>query len=294
MIIRLLGVVLALNAVALGQTPQADAQRAHDAGEYREALRQIAQAMSNGRLSVDERYSLLMLRGESLLRLGERTLASNTFSQAANLHPDVKQTALARSMAELARRSPNNLYRPETGTARDPIDIIGPESRALAFTAMFADTLEALRPRVQTALRAETLPPVAELIQPVLDLGAMEYQATGTTDQTRPMLADLGNHARTLMSREIRRMGFRVSILTDVSNSIEDSSWGLSRRGTRSVEQRELRDLAAELRYIAEVAQEARSRAREIGFDGAAWESIVCDAFDTANRAEAVLNDRMR
>jgi hypothetical protein len=293
-VIWVLSVVLALNAAALSQTPQADAQRAHADGDYREALRHIAQAMSSGQLSVEQRYSLLMLRGDTLLRLGERMLASNTFNQAANLHPDVRETALARAMAELARRSPNNQYRPETGPTLEPIDIVSPDSRPQAFAALFADTLASLRPRVRAALRADTLPPTIALIQPVIDMGAMEYQATGAADETRQILTELGDHARVLMSREIRRLGFRVGHLMDLSHSIQDSSWGFSRRGLQFPEERELRELAAELRQIAEVAQESRTRARELGFDGSAWESIICDAFDLAHRAEAVLGSGRR
>jgi hypothetical protein len=277
--------------ICSAQATLPQAQEKFDEGDYREALKLISQGLSTPRLAPNQRYALLMLRGESLLRLDERSLAIDAYKSAAEAKAGAKETAVARATCALIRKSQKSMYRPmSAGGSTEPIDIVDPESRKKAFAALYADSQAMMQKKVEAALRATTLPPIVEVIQPLLDQGAMEYLATGSAPQTRQTLTELGDHARQLMSAELQRVAYRIDQLRDTSTSITGDQWGFGQRGLQIPEQRELQDLVTYVRQIQTTAQRARARARELDFDGSAWEPIISDAAELADRGEAVLN----
>jgi hypothetical protein len=286
---------LLITSICRAQATLPEAQAKFDAGEYRDALRLISQALSASQQQPEQRYSLLMLRGETMLRLGERSSAIDAFRAAAEAKAGPKQTAIARATSALVRRSQNNKYRPmSAGASAEPIDILDPTSRTKAFAALYADTQASNQPKVQQAMNATTLPPIVEVIQPLLDQGAMEYLATGSAPQTRQTLTELGDHARGLMNSELQRVSHRIDQLRDTAGSITGDQWGFGQRGLQIPEQRELQDLVTYVRQIQTTAQHARARARELDFDGSAWEPIISDAADLADRGEAVLGNQQQ
>src|SRR5689334_12528344 len=62
-----------------------EVQNAFDAGDYRDVLKRSSKAMAlrEAPLPAQDRYALLMLRGEALLRLKERTYAVDAFEAAS-------------------------------------------------------------------------------------------------------------------------------------------------------------------------------------------------------------------
>jgi hypothetical protein len=260
-------------------------------GQYQDALRLISQQLTRTARDKDnpDRYDLLMLKGESLLQLGQRASAGDAFDQAAKAAPDIRGTALARANALLVRSAPNNKYKPKSGGASaQPIDILNPESRKQAFAALREDKLAALAPKLKKAEDAKSLPPMIDVLPAVLDCGYLEGASSGAAPQTRAALAEMGAHARDLMTAELRRLRYRVDQMEDLANSFINDD--LTRRGLFSNERQELTDDIAYLKQIEQTARDARRRARELGFDGAAWEPIAADAADLADRAQA-LND---
>lgn len=271
--------VLACSVPALAAP--ADAQAKIDAGDYRGALKLIAEGLSGPDVSPADRAALLMLRAEAMIRLGESRYAADACTLAAQTTQDPKQAAIARATAALLRKSRNNAYK--------SIDIVAPESRQKAFAALYADTQHSLKPRVEAALRASSLQPSQEVLPSLLDLAAMEYLANGSAPNTKETLATLGAHARELMSAEIKRVQARVAQMSHLANSITGDDDGFGRRGLQIPEQRELRNDVAYLRQIQSTAQKARARARELGFDGSAWEPIIADAADAADQGDGIL-----
>src|SRR4051794_16320219 len=80
-------VVLLWAGSARAQPSLADAQGAFAAKDYRGCLQKVAGALNGpeGKAGSPQRYDLLMLRGESMLQLGERRLASQAFDSAATV-----------------------------------------------------------------------------------------------------------------------------------------------------------------------------------------------------------------
>jgi hypothetical protein len=171
------------------------------------------------------------------------------------------------------------------------MDIRVAESRKQAFVALHDELAGAVRPRVQKAMSANSLPPMADVLPSVLDLAAVEYAAEGSAEDAKAILTDLGTHARQLMSNEIRRLDDRVGELHATANSFDLVTRGgvIEPRGLTSPERKELQDALVYLGKIEKSARDAQGRAKELGFTGEKWDAVVVQADDAAENASRVL-----
>lgn len=96
----------------------------------------------------------------------------------------------------------------------------------------------------------------------------------------------MGSRARELMSGELRRVRYHVSALELASNSTSD----YVRRGLYSTERDAVQQDIDYVTKIGQTARDARRRAQELGYDGAAWESVIADCDDLVDRARALLS----
>lgn len=269
------------------------AQEKFNAGQYRETVQLVSVSLSGRQPDSDnsERYSLLLLKGESLIQLKQVSAAAQAFDQASQASSDPKEAGWARANMLVLRASTGTNYVPKV-VGGSPIDIVNPETRKQAFAALRDDLMRSTEPRVQGALEGKTLPPMFDLIPKVLDQGCLEFATEGSAPKARETLVSLGKRARELMTSELSRIRHRVNILQDVSNASE-GNWNndyTTRRGLYSNEQKELRESVKYLDQIEKTARDARSRARSLGFQGEAWEPIIADARDLADLAQALLD----
>jgi hypothetical protein len=238
----------------------------------------------------EERYDLLMLRGECLLRVDQRATAVDAFSQAERSAVSPEKFAMARASALVVKATPNNRYTPRGRNAGPELDIFDPASRKLAFAAVRQDRLRTLAPQLERAQSSTTLPPMLEVLSPMLDIAALEYAAQGNAADTRQILTDLGTRARGLIGDELRRIDARLNALEDASNSATTGGFYVSRRGLYSNEAAEVRQAVEYLGQIEKVARDVRQRAQRLGWGAEAWEPIIADTGDLTNRAQAMLN----
>src|SRR5436190_497403 len=289
-VLAVLGGILFITSRSAGADspdPISDAQQKLDAGQFKDAITVVTQALTRTRPDDDsaQRAQLLTIKGEALLRMGQTATAASTFDMAVKSAPDVRTAALARANGLLIRAASQGKYRPKSGGGQ-PIDIIDPESRKQAFAALREDLSRTVKPKMQSALNGKTLPPLLDVLPAVMDLGYLEYAATGSAPTARDDLKELGARARELMNSELRKLRHQIDVLEDASNS--QDNW--NRRGLFSNERNWLANQVPYLRKIETTARDARSRARELGFDGAVWEPIIADAGDQADRAQAMLD----
>src|SRR3954453_556803 len=114
----------------------ASAQGDFDKGDYKGCLGKISKLLTTGAYKSDspERYDLLMLRGESLLRLKQKQPAQAAFEAAMKMmrkQEDVQRAAGATAMVALVKAStPALAYQQKKGG--DAVDIIEPASRLKA------------------------------------------------------------------------------------------------------------------------------------------------------------------
>src|SRR5688500_5916020 len=145
-VISLLAAVLlaAVTPAAAQSAPQGfeDAQGDYASGDYAACLRKVAARLNSNAVKRDspERYDLLMLRGECLLRLKQRAPAAEAFEKASAVtkgRGDLPRTANATALAALVRASPDLKYTPKTRSGGSAIDVADPETRKEAMAALF-------------------------------------------------------------------------------------------------------------------------------------------------------------
>jgi hypothetical protein len=277
----------------------AEAQKAFDAGDYRGVLQKSSQAMSlrESPLPAADRYALLMLRGESLLRLKERTYAIDAFEAASRAagREQIKPAALAKADAQIISRSQGSVYRPANGG--DGIDIVNPASRQKAMKAAFDDGMAEKLPAIKSALEGTQLPPMLALVPALGDLYVLESAATGgDPKKTTEILKSFGAHARALMGTELARVDKRIDNLSDLANSLisSDGVWAsqIDRRGLWTPERNELSDLIDYTKQIRQAAQRGRQIALTFGVSGENWDPVIAEAGTVLDHGEELWNHR--
>jgi hypothetical protein len=294
------------NAPAPVASPSvADAQAKFAAGDYHASLRIIARLLSSNLVKPDtpERYDLFMLRGECMLRLKQRIAAQEAFDAASRVmkqRQDVDRVACANAMAALVKASGGLEYKPalkvnDRGTiapAAAGIDIVEPESRKRAMTALYEDKAAELAPDIANALSAKSLVPIHGMLPAAWELYSLEYAATGKAEKTETQLKELGSHARTLISGELDRLTTRLDELRTLASEPTLGGIGGGRnigyRGLSSPERKEIEDMADYLVKIQRSCENARRIARTLGGTSEYWDALLADcavARDVAQQA---------
>jgi len=295
---RRLALLLLLPWIALTARAQSleEIRKDFDAGNYRPALQKISSALATSgyTLPKEQTYELLMLRGESLLRIKERTYAIDAFNAAMRAAPDFGRAAQAKANAVIITRSQGSLYKPADGD--EPINIVAPASRKVAMKTAFADGLRRETPRLKAALEGKQLPPMLELVPVLGDLYVLEYASTGATKKTSEILKGFGEHARSLMNAELDRVSHRIQSLGMLANSTVSTNYGwgfdVDRRGLWTPERNELEDLIAYVERIRQAALKGRQIANSFGAKGENWDPVIADADGVLDQANDLWQHR--
>ena len=188
-----------------------DIHQLFDQGNYTEALAQLRLALAQKEQPGDDRFDLLQLKGETLLRTKSDTGAADAFGAAAKIANSDEQGSPARAMEYLLRRTHDEMYTPKSqihsgATTQPAISVIEKESRKQAFAALLTDELAAKSHQIDSAKKATTLPPILEIAPTVGSLQDVERAATGSTEKTGDMAKDVGDRARELITTAINKM----------------------------------------------------------------------------------------
>lgn len=270
----------------------AEIRQARNQGNYRYALQQAARAL---RLTEEaargyDQYELQVIRGDSLLHLGDPVTALQAYEAAAESRQP-RQVGVARATALLIRRSTDLKYTPKSKPDAQPIDIVDRDSRRKAAAALLDDQLARLRDELAAAKRATTLNPILDVIQPLLDLRSLEYLATnGKGEQTLQIATEINERARELIAREVTQVANRVAQMEEMASQIQnDGSGSVYRRGLISTERQALRDDIAYLNRIGRALKDAQRIARMQGANGEKWEPLISRTLRAREYAQNVL-----
>jgi hypothetical protein len=266
----------------------AEIGKLHDAGQYRAALQEAARTLRTP-AGENDKYQLQLIRGDALLHLDDAQTALAAYGVAMK-SPDAKQSDVARAMSLLIRNSQNLKYTQKKGGGAEPIDIVDHNSRPRAAAALLSDKLASDRREIDAALSADNLKPILAAVDPIVDLIALEYVATGKDEQTHALGQGVAGRARDLISRELSRLNDQVGQYQRIADQIiDDGGNGVTRRGLISTQRQELRDIVDYLANIHDVAQRGRQLA--IKYHGAVdkWDGIARDSTDIGRHASDVL-----
>jgi hypothetical protein len=273
-----------------------------DKGDYTQALRQAGVALAaKGKEAAPDRYELLVLKGESLLRLKNNKDAAGAFDDAAGAARDDHDAVLARSMAELARRAKGLAYTlpPKKGEPAKAIDISVREQRPAAFAAMFEESRPKVAAAVKAARNSGKLPPMLDAFRTLFDLRALEIAGTGADTQTATIAADLTERAAAHMKRAVGDMSKTVDKLQEYAyRSFEQGAPGAGGfqpvasglMGLDNDQTAQLRQIASDCNRLGAVAMDLKKTFP--GDQADALRSIRDDADDVATRAKALADVR--
>jgi hypothetical protein len=274
-----------------------DAKAAFDSGDYRACLKKVSSALSSNSVRRDspERYDLLMLRGESLLRLKQRAAAVTAFEGAAGImkgRADVPRAAAATATAALVKASQDLAYQSRSPAGAAGIDVVEPASRVRAMQAFFADLDAELSPRIEAALRDSSLVPTDQLLRKAWELYAVDTAAHGRASSTEAKLQQLGEHARSLIAAELERIITRLDQLNDLAGEPTWVAAGMSYRGLRTAEREELRRAADNLVKIQRTVEGGRRISRALGRSGEQWDALLADCATARESAQEAYDRR--
>lgn len=298
---RLLAFFLLSLASVLSAAPNpplptpADLGEMFKAGQYRTCLQQIARVLqlTGDAAKPYDQYALLLLRGNCLLQLNDKPTALMAYAEAEK-STDTAQAAEARAMTLLLRRSSGLSFTPPGGG--ETLSILDPANRKKGMMLLFEDGLKGAQPEIRRALESDSLVPSIDLMPRMRDLYALEKTATGSDAQTRPVLVQMGEHCRLLMTRELDLLDQRISGTQDMANQNVNLGvgagqwwWGAARRGLYSSDRDNLRAWTEYANKIGNTAENGRRIAINFGGTGEKWDPVISKARYVASHADQVL-----
>ena len=297
---------------------EADIREAFDAGDYKGALQMLGRVVNlrGAAGAAYDKHEMWMLKAESHLRLKQVKAAGEAFGMAARATDNSVQAATARAMQRLlaeakayrvTRRSPAKGDKPKSA------DVLDPGQRRDALTILYEDELAATRPKVEAALKARTLPPIAEALQLADGLRDLLVAAAGGDADLGELRGDLAERATKLMSKELDRVDKDVSAIRETARqpverrrrrrSIYSAGDGGASYGgsTEEVISRprglygdDAEDLRAAIETCRQIAEAAESFGTVAGDSAAPDEvtELIDRATDVARNAQRTLDGR--
>jgi len=279
------GVALADDAPA---TPDSLRQLLNDK-KYQEVVQKAAKALTVGGAAAQgqDRYDVLMIKGEAQIQLKQGAYAADTFDLAARTASKAADADAASALAELVRKSPGLKYVPAGhGT---PIDIADPVNRKAALTALYADESAAQSPALRAAMEATTLGPITDAMKNMVLPRALEVAATGSDAHSAAALKLLATRARDIMAAAVKDRHDEVRRIYDAANS-EATSGGVPgpptplKPGLSTRDRDTLKAIAHECDLIAATAKDMADTAAVDGLT-----AVVTDAQAVKEDAQRTL-----
>jgi hypothetical protein len=218
-------------AAAAAQPPsQDDIKKAFDAKDYQQVIQMVSKVLplKGKAASAYDRYELLTMKGESLLRLKQPKAAGDAFVAAAKETDDPLKAATARATQRILREAKGQTLRRRfakksdgTGAqSADTADVFDPAQRDAAFRIVYDDLKTASEAKIKEGMRARTLPPISEAIDVMNDLHDFEVAATGGDAEQSQTRRELVDRARKLIGKELGRMERDVQSIENSASSV--------------------------------------------------------------------------
>jgi len=250
------------------------------AGDAPGALKQLNRLLSlRGKAAEGyDKYELLSLKGDVHLKMKATEAAAAAFRQAAAATEDPQQQAMAKATELLVKRSKTLAYTPKKvgkGGKAEPIDVVEPEARAKALSALFVDEVTPLLPKVEAAKGANSVVPMIKAMAAAREVEFLERAANGSADQVGGIIHALGEQGEAMLGKVVEKATRRVDRITTLANenehvrqTVPTSSGGFrtvmvpKRRGIKNDDVRELKTI---IDALDEVVAQANALAQARG-----------------------------
>jgi hypothetical protein len=219
---------------------QEEVKTAFEAANYAQAIQLASRALAvKGKAAADyDRYELLMLRGESQLRLKQLKAAADTFGAAVKETKDDNDAAKARAIQYVLRAAKGTTVTRKVAKKGETVksaDLLKPEERENAFKIVYDDLRAGMDPKIKEAMKARTIPPIADVFNSLGELHDLEVAGTGTDSELAATRQELSDRAQKLMTKELDRMKKDVdAIKVSASEIVRESYGSTSSTGTNT------------------------------------------------------------
>lgn len=171
-------------------------------GNYTETLKQVRIVLAQPDQSTVDRFDLLKLKGEVLLRTKSDSEAADAYRDAAKAAKSEDDASLARDGTALAAIACRILHAQNTRQGRRSNAAYGRDQRHRGrfakthFAAMLDDQMQTQAHAIDAAKKATTLPPIIELAPSLRNLEDLERAANGSTEKSGATVKSVADHAK--------------------------------------------------------------------------------------------------
>jgi tetratricopeptide (TPR) repeat protein len=279
-----------------------ESQKSYDDGQYGRAIAQIQQALNPKVQSTDAaRFELLMLKGETLLRMSRYAAAREAFGDAAEIATASNSetraaTARATQRLVIEVKGPASEQRlaNKEGKARD-VGLLDLEKREQALESLRDESRAVATRRTAAAHVATTLPTVLDALQ----LLAISYDlemATGRTADARGDRATfegLAGRARRMIREALTSMNANTSMISDSASTSVVTPDSL-RIGYRGLSKADRQDLEATIETCTRILSVVKLLNRSAGADAQTDKRLFDDTRELMRVTGNVLNQPYR
>jgi effector-binding domain-containing protein len=207
------GRAVAAAADALPST--SEIKQAFDEKQYPQVLQKLNRVLilKGKAAQAYNRHELLVIKGETHLRMKAMPAAAAAYAEASKEAPDGPAAATDIAIEQLFRKSTATLaYQPKAKDPSDktktlpPIDILEADSRKKAIAALFIDELAATEAVVKAARQAKSVTQILQALPAIRNVRWIEMAATGKDEKSKVMVGDLATKAKTLLETALKEM----------------------------------------------------------------------------------------
>ncbi|HSZ55275.1 MAG TPA: hypothetical protein VK797_06415 [Tepidisphaeraceae bacterium] len=272
-------------------TPR-ELQLMFDAKQYHTCLQQIARVMraKGAAASAYDPDALQLLRGECFIQLGDRVQAIRTFTTAQK-SANHALALTARASLLIVQASP--VWKFDTGSGT--IDIIDPQSRKQAMSALFSKELQKAQPAIRAAQNAQSLAPILAVVPKLKDLVALEVTATGQDKEMYPQFTPVGARARDLIAGALQALDSQIATIEHranepITSAVNGGAWWVTvgHRGLDSPDRAALEDAYSGAQQVYDVALQGQMTAEALNGNVERWKELVSFASQVLTHARNV------
>jgi hypothetical protein len=296
---------------------QDDIRKAFEAKQYAKVIADVGRVLPVRRETAVgyDRYELLMLKGESHLQLKQAKSAGDAFTAAAKETRDEIKAATARATQRMLRESKgltaqrrHSASASSTGggasaTAAGPasVDLLDREKREDALRLTYDNLRDAAEPKVKEATRSRTLPPILDALTALSDIRDLELAATGGDSSTASARQELGERARSLMSKELDRTEGDIKLMFESANNVvttrttavtsitTGAGYDQTKVYRRGLSAKDRTDLKAAMKTCQQIMAAAETITRQSALDSKAADELVGRAKKIGQAADRAL-----
>ena len=197
----------------------------------------------------------------------------------------------------LLAKSKLSIYTKRSGGENAQINIADPKKQPEAFNALLDDELPRFEKEAAAAAKAENLNPAIGLVPQILDLAGVEFAATGQCERVRPMAKQVGEHARSLIGKELAAQEQKINAIERMAEQTIEVGRRRGgrfndtiRRGLDSTERSDLYDLVEYLVKVEDTVKRGLSIAQAVKGETAPWDALLQQATQVKTHAQYVLD----